>query len=403
MRPSFDIPRDRIPSLITWFNSFVGFSNLQNLIGRVEQRLATGTFSNVLLRRYQFHTTYRYLHARKRLSLLPDIHDFPVVDTLSFIASVEAAQREMSLEERDRFRARILDGLKPDRDLRQFQHELRAYVHYKRANCRIEWVDNNTDRFDFLVHGPNGTFELECKTFAENIGNAISVEDSFFWFEHIRKALKQRGYPSSGTFDIEISAGTRITQNALVALAEDALSSTLPQKQYEGVLVQYRARPEFDQLLGLDRREQLLAEFDAWQSTANHHCMLATNKQSALFFSVHSDRAPRPYNAICDSLKRAAKQFSTTRPAVIWGHFLGLSESEMRDLLERDQRGRTVLDVFGAYLFKTESRNHVCRLRLSADGDLLEGSTQAIVRGGGPAYELNSSVSKFHHGLTEEH
>jgi hypothetical protein len=174
------------------------------------------------------------------------------------------------------------------------------------------------------------------------------------------------------------------------------------EKQYDVAIVRFARRPDFDRLAGLTQREALLSEFAKWQSTDNHHCMVATDKKSVLFFSLHGSRPPRPYNAICDSLKRAANQFSGARPAVIWGHFLGLTEENMRELLERNQGGRTVLDVFGHYLFKTETRNHVCRLRLSADGDQLQGSDKGMVRGGGPAYDLNSTVSKFDHKVADE-
>ena len=103
------------------------------------------------------------------------------------------------------------------------------------------------------------------------------------------------------------------------------------------------------------------------------------------------------------SLKRASKQFSKNRPAVIWGHFLGLDEGEMRILLERNIKERNALD-FGEYLFRSENRNHVARLRLSADGDIRIGTSHRgqIAYGGGPAYDLTSRVSRFDGKLLDE-
>ncbi|HEY5305148.1 MAG TPA: hypothetical protein VIJ52_00575 [Pseudolabrys sp.] len=401
MRASFDIQTNQIPSLVTWFNLYVGFSTLNNRIDRVERKLANGMLSDTLLCRYQFHQTYRNVLNRKRLGLLPDIHDFAVANTLSFVASVEAAHGAMSDAQRDRLRTRIIDGLSPDRDIRQLQHELRAFVHYSRAGYKVDWIDNDADRYDFLVYGPKGSFELECKTFAENIGNPISTDVSIYWFDHVQNVLDRVEFPNSGTFEIQVTTNERISQSVLVSTVRDFVKCTPARKQYEGATVQFQPRPDFDRLLGRNQREALLTEFADWQSKHNRHCMVAANKKSVLFFSLHGNRAPRPYNAICNSLKHAAKQFSATRPAVIWGHFLGLSEEDMRNLLERNQHTRTALDVFGSYLFKAESRNHVCRLRLSADGDLLQGSNRKMVRGGGPAYDLNSAVSRFDNNLTD--
>jgi hypothetical protein len=52
-------------------------------------------------------------------------------------------------------------------------------------------------------------------------------------------------------------------------------------------------------------------------------------------FAIQSNRNARPVKAIFSRLKSASEQFSKTRPAVIWGHFLGLDEDDFKDLLER--------------------------------------------------------------------
>jgi hypothetical protein len=398
-----DLQTNQIPGLITWFNSFVGFDALQNRLRRVETKLSSAAaFSPALLRRYQFHVTYQAILKRKRLNLRSNIYDFAVNDALSFIAAVNHVARELPTSAQNRLRARIIDGLSPDRDIRQLQHETRAYIHYRQANCKVIWLDDEENRFDFLVEGPNGPFEVECKTFAENIGNPISLDDSFFLFEEIRRGLDRNGFPKSGTFEIELTTRERVNQIVLAAITDDLFLTQPKEKKYDILTVRCEQRSDLDEYRRLKMRDTIMAEFASWQQSKNRHCMLAISKTSVVFVSLHCDRTPKPYYAICDSLKKASKQFSKQRPAVVWGHFLGINESEMRELLERKQGGRTVLDVFGNYLFKSENRNHVCRLRLSADGTSMQGASLNSVKGGGPAYDLTSAVSRFDAQTVEE-
>jgi hypothetical protein len=134
------------------------------------------------------------------------------------------------------------------------------------------------------------------------------------------------------------------------------------------------------------------------------------NKDHALMFCLDSEIRPRPLVAIFDRLKEASGQFSKTRPAVIWGHFLAFEEEGFLKLLEPHKSGNDrVIDVFGGYLFRSPNRKHVCRLKLSADGSsLYERRRQMIlpynsktITSSGRTYELASRVSAFNPDTTE--
>jgi hypothetical protein len=137
--------------------------------------------------------------------------------------------------------------------------------------------------------------------------------------------------------------------------------------------------------------------------------MITISKHGAVMFVVHSNRAARPATSIFDRLKKASEQFSKRRPAMVWGHFLGFGETEFKELLEGEKLGQRNLDVFGHYLFKSPNRNHICRLRLSVDGDSFRSSTRLqtplispnVISGGGPAYDLTSKVSRFDPTITQ--
>jgi hypothetical protein len=123
------------------------------------------------------------------------------------------------------------------------------------------------------------------------------------------------------------------------------------------------------------------------------------SREHAVMGVVRSERKLRSAKSIFERLKSASEQFSRQRPAVVWGHFLGIEENEFRELLEERRLGHRALDVFGNYLFKNPNRNHISRLRLSADGNLHRYPN--MISGGGLAYDLTSRVSKFDRTSTE--
>ena len=198
-----DLPANQAPLLLAWFNSFVGYSDIKNRIARVENKLNSALgLSDAVLRRYQFHTTDKKLMARKAVGRPPMVEDFATHDALSCLAALKALSQQLTPDEKARLRARILDGLSPDRDIRHLQHELRAFVHYKSAGCSVTWCDNEQQQFDFVVEGRNGAFEVDCKTFADNIGNAISTDLSMAIFEELRRVIDRNGFPESATYEI---------------------------------------------------------------------------------------------------------------------------------------------------------------------------------------------------------
>jgi hypothetical protein len=173
--------------------------------------------------------------------------------------------------------------------------------------------------------------------------------------------------------------------------------------------IRFERMTSWDHLLGENKEETVLYEMKEVQRAKNPHAMFVFSPgKRAVIFLLSSRRKPRPVRAICERLKDASEQFSKTRPAMIWGHFLGFGESGFEELLHRPGRSVTPFDVLGTYLFKSKGRDHICRLRFSVDGESLRQTSPSViipygsgtVSSGGPAYDLRSSVSKFHADLT---
>jgi hypothetical protein len=187
------IGTNEIPGLITWFNGFIGFREIQKRIERVQAKLqGVGFVVPALNRKYYFHSTYRNLVVQNRTYGRIDIDDLNNSRAISLIGAVRELSALIDLRQREQLRARIIESLDPDRDIREFEHEMRAFIHYRGAGLTILPSDNENDgRFDFLVQGSGGCFELECKTFSESIGNAISVDDSIHVFRAFKVSLDQ--------------------------------------------------------------------------------------------------------------------------------------------------------------------------------------------------------------------
>jgi hypothetical protein len=286
---------------------------------------------------------------------------------------------------------------------------MRAFVHYRGAGCKIIPSDEDrSGRFDFLVDaGRGGSFELECKTFAEDIGNPISIADSVHVFGAFRSAIAaDEGFKESGILTVHFPARVTKSEQELRQLISDFLCQGYVSRDYDQFSLTFERKIEWDTLLRTGRREDVLNDIATRFAEHNRHSMTMISREQAIMGVVRSDRESRPANAVFGRLKSASKQFSRERPAVIWGHFLGFDDDDFRELLEERRFGQRTFDVFGNYLFKNPNRSHICRLRLSADGNLnrpfgAEGLLRReTVSGGGLAYDLTSKVSRFDAALT---
>jgi hypothetical protein len=407
----FTLSTAEIPSLITWFNGFIGFREIQKRIERVDAKLRDiGLVVPALNQRYYFHSTYRKLVIRNRTYRKIDITDYDNNRAISLIASIKEFTKLLDVPQRERLRARLIESLDPDRDIRELAHEMRAFVHYRRAGLMILPSDSHDERFDFLVRG-RGEFEVECKTFSENIGSAISIDDSVHIFRAFKRAYDQnKAFLENGIITMTFPKRVTLSENDAAAAIAEFLSDAPANRYCEAYTIEFERRLDWDSMIRANNRKAILDSVATRFAQNNSHFVANVSKEHAFMFAIQSNRNARPAKAIFSRLKSASEQFSKTRPAVIWGHFLGLDEDDFKEILEREKLGHRAFDVFANYLFKDKGRNHICRLRLSADGEIVRSMrplNSAIIQpagtiGGGPAYDLTSKVSKFDPILTEQ-
>jgi len=68
----------------------------------------------------------------------------------------------------------LLDNLQPDRDIRQIEHEIRAWTHCSQKGFDVAFADlEGLGNFDLLLEKEGRKIEVECKTIAEDAGSQI--------------------------------------------------------------------------------------------------------------------------------------------------------------------------------------------------------------------------------------
>lgn len=406
---AINIHSHQVPQLITWFNGYIGFRELWGRLNRVESKLKTQHFeSPILARRYFFHTNYKRLIIRNRTTQRFDVSQFENYQPLNFIAAVRDARRSLSSSEQSKLRSKILDGLSPDRDIRELEHEFRVYTHYAMNGCNVAFADlEGGENHDFRVEKDGTTFEVEAKSLSEDIGNLLTAEQSLVYFDSFRQALERTpSFRESGilTYQLEGRPPNSGLPHVVLSHFLDFLIRGIATKNYEGAQLTFNRKHHWDDFIRQQDFGPIRQEFFRHQEAINPHAMLILGHGRAVLLCISGNRPARLLKGVMDRLKRASGQLSGSKPGVIWAHFLGLNEAEFRSLSADHTQGRNgAFGAFGRYVFGSDKRNHVCRLRLSADSDLVSRRKSAILTPhlsnalsvAGPAYDLVSNVSRY--------
>jgi hypothetical protein len=158
------------------FANYVGADDLHKAARKVQHKLdlLDDAPRKLFGTRYFFHESIvEFTDGRTPFRL--DLSDPLSVRAATFIAGVNRAKSEMSPIASVRFRRMVVENLKPDRDFRQVEHEIRCYIHLRHKHTDVQFVDlNDAGKFDFFC--TPGSIEVECKTISEDTGNPIKIE-----------------------------------------------------------------------------------------------------------------------------------------------------------------------------------------------------------------------------------
>jgi hypothetical protein len=147
-------------------------------VDKVMRKLASfGTAPRQLFgTRYFFHEEIaRFTDSPRAFAL--DIQSASAVRAAGFIAATNRARFAMTEAEASHFRGMIFDNMKPDRDFRQIEHEMRCYIHFRQKGHNVKFADlGQAGAFDLLCSSGTDRFEVECKTVSQDTGNPINSE-----------------------------------------------------------------------------------------------------------------------------------------------------------------------------------------------------------------------------------
>src|SRR6185295_8558400 len=131
MNTAFTMADTSFPVEFTRFVDFVGAQELHEAINRVSAKLSLLTPSlRALYRdRYFFHQQC-IIVADGPSPFHLDVSDINAMRAATFIAGINRIRTSLSAAAIPRFRSVILSGLKPNRDIRQLEHEVRSFIHF---------------------------------------------------------------------------------------------------------------------------------------------------------------------------------------------------------------------------------------------------------------------------------
>jgi hypothetical protein len=300
------------------------------------------------------------------------------VRAATFIAATNRARATMSDLAAVRLRKMIIDNLKPDRDIRQIEHEFRAYVHLRQKFGNVKFVDlEGAGRFDLLCVSDGVEVEVECKTVSEDTGNPIKNEmvvnlsQMFLNVMHNRLPVDQ-----SGIFSLEFK-GEPGASKAILQEFKTAMSSQfVGQVDCQNATIDFSPRPTWTRAAETMTAEALQNLLRNDPDVGDSHCFTkVAGKMFAL--ALKTSKTNTLAQRAVRTLKDAADQLSGTKCSLVWLHFVGFAEQELRNLAEFSMNGEggglnaIVADAISPGA-SHKDRYHVNRVRFTGEPAGLE-------------------------------
>jgi hypothetical protein len=385
------------------FANFIGPAELHEAVVRVASKLDgfPPSIKALYLDRYFFHS-YCATIADGPSAFQLDVTDPNSVRVASFTAGVNRMRLSLSSSGAARFRNAILGLLRPDRDLRQLEHEVRAFTHFGQKTAATTLADlEGLGQFDMLCEANGSAFEVECKTVTEDTGEQIKTDLLVSLSDVFRRTLQNAGPISqSGIYILSFAKSPALCRNLHPEVRNALTSPALPLLS-EDFQLRFEPRPDWG---GATSSEAVTEELEA----------LSGKWFAARFADKVVGLALRPHkpssltDKIIGTLKDAADQCSGTRPSLLWLHLIGHPEKEFLEVAQFSQNGEGAgLNAIVAHVVhpraSTTDRSHVYNIRFSAepagmtqrpvlDADLMIRKANSR---SGPCYDVPNSLCRF--------
>lgn len=368
------------------FVNFLGVENLDSALAKVGQKLShlPKSVRSLFGDRYFFHEQcVRIVHGSNPFQLDPT--NFAAVRAASFIAGINRARTYLSPSANARLRSMCLDNLKPDRDIRQLEHEIRCLVHFGQKGVEVAFADLEGEaRFD-LVCDEQGrpSFEVECKTVTEDTGSQIKIEmtvglaAAFYKSVHEDMTVNKFGIyvlalkkPADQCKNLVAKLKSALKPNGATEFESDDFSLRFEERQIWAEYVHENDWPRFQERVLGDPQIDARAHIFTRVGGCVVGLVLVPHKESTLAEKV------------VGVLKDAADQCSKSKAAILWLHFVGMAEKSFLEIAQfaMDSKGGGLNALVAKAIHPKASptdRSHVHLIRFSGDAAELE--TKAVL------------------------
>jgi transcriptional regulator with XRE-family HTH domain len=369
-----DFPRE-----FAEFINFVGATNLDKAVRKVERKLEALSPSNRTLfgNRYFLHEQcVRFTEGSPAFQL--DVTNRVAVRAASLISGINRVRRSLSPKAISRFQAMVLDNLKPDRDVRQIEHEIRCSVHLSRKGFDVKFADlEGLGNFDLLAVKSSEHLQIECKTVTEDTGSQIKSEMTANLSEIFRETIvKGIDVGSSGLFILTFHKPTRECKNVGQKLRDALQSASSEPLKTDDFSIEFVARPEWREPSSADELLKLQQQIASDPALGNFPRCAIRNKQKILGLVLRPHKPSVLTDRIVDVIKDGADQCPREKKSQVWLHFVGLAETQFLAVAELSMEGKGAgLNAIVANALhpaaSTTDRTHVQNVLFSADGDNL--------------------------------
>ncbi|MGO9004852.1 MAG: helix-turn-helix domain-containing protein [Beijerinckiaceae bacterium] len=407
----YSLVQSDFPREFAEFIDFVGATEFDAALRRVGQKLdaVSPSAQSLFGDRFFFHRQcINFVHGPVPFHL--DIADPVAVQAASIVAGINRMKRSLTSHGASRLRSMVIDNLRPDRDIRQIEHEIRCSTHFGQKGFDVRFADlEGLGTFDLLVRTPAGSVDVECKTITEDTGSQIKTELTVNLTEIFRKSvLMQPPVDESGLFVLTLKKPSAHCTN-LGHLLEEALRSSTPRSYFASSFsLEFSPRPLWQALLNADRLPDLKNQILADPDIDGHARCAIRGVDKIVGLVIRPHKRTTLSRRVVEVIKQGADQCTGKRASVVWLHFVGLAEEDFLALAEFSMDGKgsglnaIVANAFSPSASQTD-RSHVQAVRFSATGRALHSHpaldrnllmTRAI-SAGGAIYNVPNSFCRF--------
>lgn len=394
MRISIDASRRDIPPAVDWVSGLIG--------GLVDKRVAgfaAEERSNPLLTAHfeeHFALEYSLARARKYRKGAGRLPKGPEFDRLySFLIPAHCIHRALPEATRVPFEGRLRDAVNGMHGARPFAYEIAIATHLMQKGWDVDFADYaGLAQFDLLARKASIEIEVECKTTSDDTGRRAHRQEVNRLCDLILPTTQQLA-DEAGCHLVKVVLSDRLEKSELrlsqtAAIIREAITQKIALAD-DVVRVEY-LREELQSWPDPTQDPSARDFFEAKLGVKNAHLLIHGRPNfSVVVLAVTSAKPDSVIDAIADEAKKAAKQCSGTRPALVALNLVdGVSRPELETLLKTPNGLHAITHA----VFRSEARLHVDSVAFTIPQTLQQDAV-GTSRLSGQVLTLNNPSPKF--------